>query len=53
MSEQQRADNRAAFPLTADLLDEWRSVFGPGVRLLWAEEDGKTIGKKPERIKAT
>lgn len=41
-----RASNRAAFPETARMVDELRAVFGPGVALIWAEENGQTIGKK-------
>lgn len=42
MSE--RSSNRAAFPETAKLVDELRDVFGPGVKLVWAEENGREIG---------
>lgn len=45
----QRQANRESFPQTAKIVDEFRSVFGPGIRLLWAEEDGRTIGKRPEQ----
>lgn len=43
----ERADNRAQFPNAAAVVDMFRAVFGPGVKLLYAEEDGRTIGKKP------
>lgn len=52
MSE--RSSNRAAFPETAKLVDELRDVFGPGVKLVWAEENGRTIGEKgPDGVEAT
>lgn len=38
--------NRAAFPETASMVDELREVFGDGVTLVWAEENGRTIGNK-------
>lgn len=43
MSERQ--SNRAAFPETASLVDELRDVFGPGVKLVWADENGRQIGQ--------
>lgn len=49
----ERAANRAAFPETARFMDAWRAVFGPGVRLVWAVEDGKSIGKVPEEYALT
>lgn len=39
-----RSANRAAFPATARIVDELREVFGPGVRLEWACENGREIG---------
>jgi len=45
--KQQKADeNRRNFPLTAALLDEFRAVFGSGVKLIWARENGREIGKR-------
>lgn len=38
--------NRAAFPETAKLVDELRAVFGPDVKLVWASEGGREIGKR-------
>ena len=38
--------NRADFPVAAAMIDQFREVFGPGVKLLWAEENGKSIGRK-------
>lgn len=45
------ADNRAAFPSTALIVDEFRTAFGDGVKLVYAEEGGKTIGRKPPEPK--
>lgn len=45
--ESAAADNRSAFPATALIVDEFREVFGEGVKLVYAEEGGKTIGRKP------
>ncbi|MDP1925752.1 MAG: hypothetical protein Q8K57_13340 [Thiobacillus sp.] len=44
MSEKDK--NRAAFPHSAALVDELREIFGADVKLEWAEENGRTIGKK-------
>lgn len=41
------AKNRAEFPATAQILDEFRKEFGDGVKLLYAVEAGREIGKKP------
>ena len=44
-------DNRAAFPETARIVDELRDIFGPGVKLIWDQENGREIGKKmPEGV---
>ncbi|MEO6147039.1 MAG: hypothetical protein ABIT70_08300 [Sulfuriferula sp.] len=45
--EKQRDENRRKFPRAAELLDEFREVFGDGVRLIWASENGQEIGNKP------
>lgn len=48
------ADNRAAFPVTAKLVDELRAVFGPDVKLMWASEGGREIGTRgPQGVAAT
>jgi hypothetical protein len=44
MSKEQAARNRAAFPEAARFVDEMRAVFGLDVLLIYAEENGKTIG---------
>lgn len=41
--EQKRADLRETMPRTAALVDEFRAVFGPGVRVLAALEDGRSV----------
>lgn len=51
--EEERAANRAAFPEAARIVDEFRSVFGPGVRLVWWKESGQTIGDVPEDEQAS
>lgn len=51
--QKKELDNRAAFPATALILDEFRAAFGDGVKLIYAEEGGKTLGRKqaePERF---
>lgn len=40
----QRDKNRADFPYAAQLLDEYRKVFGEGVKLVYAKENGNEIG---------
>lgn len=52
-SEIARADNRSAFPGVATIMDLFREQFGVDqVRLLYGEEDGKSIGKKlPEPVR--
>lgn len=48
------ADNRAAFPETAELMDELRAVFGPDVKLVWASEGGREIGVRgPDGVPVT
>lgn len=42
----ERDSNRAAFPATARIIDELREVFGPDVKLVWAEENGREIGQR-------
>lgn len=48
------ADNRAAFPETAKLVDELRTVFGTDVKLMWASEGVREIGVRgPEGVPVT
>ena len=45
MSEQQRASNRDAFPVTAGIMDEFKQAFGADqVKLVYAIENGREIG---------
>lgn len=41
------AKNRAEFPAAAAILDEFRQVFGNKVKLVYASEAGREIGKRP------
>lgn len=41
-----RAENRRNFPFTSALIDELKRVFGPGISLVWARENGREIGRK-------
>lgn len=42
---------RAAFPQNALLVDEFRRVFGPGVKVRWMTENGREVGRKgPEGV---
>jgi hypothetical protein len=38
--------NRALFPFAAQIVDELREVFGDGVKVQWADENGQQIGNK-------
>lgn len=44
--EEKKALFRAEFPLSAESADLFRGLFGDGVRLEYAEENGKTIGRE-------
>ena len=44
MSEQMKEKVRAAFPQCVAVADEFRAVFGSGVELLYASENGVQIG---------
>lgn len=39
---------RAAFPKVTAFADQCRKVFGDGVRLVYAEENGRVVGRKTE-----
>ena len=49
--EEKRERFRAEFPLSAESADLFRELFGEGVKLVYAEEDGKTIGRKYDEDK--
>ena len=42
----EKAKNRANFPASTALLDEFRTHFGAGVKLIYAKENGQEIGDK-------
>lgn len=42
--EARRAANRAAFPEVAKIVDEFREVFGDGVKVEGGSEGGKSFG---------
>jgi methionyl-tRNA formyltransferase len=42
-----KEQNRLDFPNTAKVVDHFTATFGP-VKVLWAEESGKSIGRKYE-----
>ncbi len=46
--EEQARKNREMFPFAAQIVEELRAEFGPGVKLLYAEENGSSVGKKTE-----
>ena len=48
MSASAKQRNREAMPQTAAIVDEFRRVFGPGVRVLWAREGELEVGKRAE-----
>lgn len=43
--EAQRARNRAEFPAIAAIMDECRAAFGADVKLAYAVERGRAVGK--------
>lgn len=42
----QAAANRALMPETARIVDAYRAAFGKKVRVIWAEEGGRTVGAR-------
>lgn len=42
-----RADNRAAMPLVAAMVDEIRATC-PDAKVLWVKEGDRELGKRPE-----
>lgn len=52
MSE--KNSNRAAFPETAQVVDGLRAVFGAGIAVVWAEENGREVGERgPDGVPAS
>lgn len=45
-AETVREQIRRDFPGCTSIIDDFRAVFGPGVKPLYFEEDGKTMGKQ-------
>lgn len=43
--EARRAENRATMPRTTAIFDQAVADFGPGCKLLYATENGRTVGK--------
>ena len=39
--------NRELMPETAAIVDEYRRVFGNGIKLKWAVENDRTVGNVP------
>lgn len=46
LTKQVKHSNRDKFPYAAGILDELRGIFGEGVRIVYAEEKGETVGNK-------
>lgn len=44
--EAHRENNRRDFPTMAKVRDQFDAIFGP-CKTIWAEENGKIIGRKP------
>jgi hypothetical protein len=42
--EEQARENRARMPIVTAVVDEYREVFGPGIRVTYAKENGIEIG---------
>lgn len=45
-SHERRDQIRRDFPGCTSIIDDFRAVFGPGVKPLYFSEDGKTMGKE-------
>ena len=46
-NEGKREQIRRDFPGCTSIIDDFRAVFGPGVKPLYFSEAGKTMGKEP------
>lgn len=42
--------NRARFPEFSKVVDEYRAVFGPDVKVLWCREGTEIAGIQPEEV---
>lgn len=53
-TEQAKQKNSDRFPFAARVRDELREVFGPGVQVEYAEENGQVFGiKGPDGVRPT
>lgn len=43
-----RASNRASMPIMAQAMDDFRRIFGPGVKLRYAKEGDEERGSRAE-----
>ena len=48
MSKALAMANRGRMPTTARIVDEFRALFGHGVRVCWAVEDGVELGRRSD-----
>lgn len=46
--EERARRNRELFPESSLVLDEFRNVFGAGCQITYAEEGGRSVGKRSE-----
>jgi hypothetical protein len=53
MTDSQKSRARAAFPTCTAVADEFRAVFGEGVRLTYAEENGNRAGRALDESRFT
>ena len=52
-TEADKKKNRDLFPFAAAKLDELREIFGADTKVVWAEENGREVGKKgPDGVPA-
>jgi len=53
LTEQAKQNNRELFSFAAAILDELRPIFGEDTRIVYAEENGRSVGKKgPDGVPA-
>jgi len=54
LTDAAKQKNRDVFPFAAAKLDELRLIFGDTTRIVWAEENGQTVGNKgPDGVRPT
>ena len=49
----QRERNRKDFPQLAGMVDEFRRIFGPDVKLVAGIERGREVGKVDDKLRRT